>query len=214
MLLRSIAAAVVVSFALSPAYAEQPAKAKGKATAKRVVQAPKERHQCKVGPYEKQTRLVMETVKNKPVYVAYWSSDGPFHCSFETWPGDGRARWVDSKAGTVINLISGTMLIERNGDKYYIHARDVDRMPYCGTFGTITGVLTVPVKKGQCDWTETSTEEAGRLKQNDNTPAEAVPAEAPPAEPAPAASPLEAAPVNPIPAVGGEPGRVSRADPG
>src|SRR5690606_38136308 len=153
MLLRATALAVSIAFALSPAYAQPTGKttqqnAKStKSKSKRTAQAPKQRHQCKVGPYEKQTRLVMETVRNKPVYIAYWSSDGPFHCSFETWPGDGRARWVDLKAGTVINLISGTMLIERNGDKYYVHARDVDRMPYCGTFGLISGVLTIPTKK-------------------------------------------------------------------
>lgn len=176
MLLRTIAvaAAVAVSVALAPVpvQAQQNGGAKGKSSnaktakkkARHVAQGPKQRHQCKVGPYEKQTRFVMETVKNKPVYIAYWSSDGPFHCSFETWPGDGRAHWVDSKAGTVINLIGGTMLIERNGDKYFIYAREVDRMPYCGTFGLISGVLTVPVKKGvSCDWRETSVGEAGML---------------------------------------------------
>ena len=103
-------------------------------------------------------------MKNKPVYIAYWSSSGPFHCSFETWPGDGRAHWVDSKAGTVINLIKGTMRIERNGDKYYIHADEVDRMPYCGTFGLITGVLTVPTKKGRpCDWNDMSADDGNVL---------------------------------------------------
>src|SRR5262245_44055406 len=82
-----------------------------------VLTGPKHRYQCKVGPYEKQTRLVMETIKDKPVYLAYWSSNGPFHCSFESWPGDGRATWVDSSAGTVLNLISGTMLIQREKGK-------------------------------------------------------------------------------------------------
>lgn len=139
---------------------------------------PKLRHQCKVGPYEKQTRLVMETVRDKPVYLAYWSSNGPFHCSFESWPGDGRAKWMDSSAGTVINLISGTMLIERTSTGFLVHARDVDRMPYCGTFGLINGILTVPVRKGtDCNWTETTPEEAGRL--NPDVP------EAPAAPPGP-----------------------------
>jgi hypothetical protein len=209
MLLRSIAVAVAVAFAVLPVNAQQNGKSKenGKSKAsaskggsKQVAQGPKERHQCKVGPYEKQTRLVMETVKNKPVYIAYWSSNGPFHCSFETWPGDGRAHWVDSKAGTVINLISGTMLIERTGDKYFVHAREVDRMPYCGTFGLISGVLTVP-KKGQCDWQETSSEEAGMLKQNEPAPADAAPADRP-----------DAAPPTPI-TEASEAGRISRVDP-
>jgi len=158
MIVRSVAVAIAVAFSATPALAQQKT-SKGK----QVVNAPKERHQCKVGPYEKQTRLVMETVKQKPVYIAYWSSNGPFHCSFETWPGDGRAQWTDSSAGTVINLISGTMLIEKNGDKYFVHARDVARMPYCGTFGSINGVLTVPARKGDCDWRETDPEEAGKL---------------------------------------------------
>ena len=196
MLLRPATLVVAFAFALAPAQAQQSGKNKDKPQAKskqRVAQGPKQRHQCKVGPYEKQTRLVMETVKNKPVYLAYWSSNGPFHCSFETWPGDGRAHWVDSKAGTVINLISGTMLIERNGDKYYIHAREVDRMPYCGTFGLISGVLTVPTKKGACDWKETSVEEAGALQQNESAPADA----------APGADPQETEPAAPTPRAGG-----------
>ncbi|MGH8664847.1 MAG: hypothetical protein ACREUX_11330 [Burkholderiales bacterium] len=199
MLLRSMAVAVAVAFALAPAYAQQNGKSKDKVKSKRVVQGPKQRHQCKVGPYEKQTRLVMETVKNKPVYIAYWSSSGPFHCSFESWPGDGRAQWVDSKAGTVINLIKGTMRIERNGDKYYIHANEVDRMPYCGTFGLITGVMTVPTKKGRpCDWQDMSEDDGNVLKQKE-TPADAEPApapqDAPPAETGPSAGSEAAGPI-------------------
>ena len=164
MLVRAFAVAVIAVTIAAPAALAQQKKGR------QVVSAPKERHQCKVGPYEKQTRLVMETVKDKPVYIAYWSSNGPFHCSFETWPGDGRARWVDSSAGTVINMISGTMLIEKTGDKYFVHARDVARMPYCGTFGSINGVLTVPARKGDCDWRETEPEDAGKLNPEPSEP--------------------------------------------
>jgi hypothetical protein len=188
MLARLTLLAAAIALAGPPALAQQKKVQQNKAQkGKQAVNGPKLRHQCKVGPYEKQTRLVMETVKNKPVYLAYWSSNGPFHCSFETWPGDGRARWTDSSAGTVINLISGTMLIEKNGDKYFIHARDVDRMPYCGTFGLINGVLTVPARKGNCDWKETESEEAGKLLQ------EPEPAEQPKSDPFPGA---QAAAVN------------------
>lgn len=177
----AVTAATAVALALAapaaiPQQQQQPQKAsqpqKKAQKGKPVATGPKLRHQCKVGPYEKQTRLVMETIKGKPVYLAYWSSNGPFHCSFESWPGDGRANWVDSSAGTVINLISGTMLIERNGDKYFVHAREIDRMPYCGTFGVISGILTVPVRKGECDWRETSSEEAGQLRPQDRSPEE------------------------------------------
>jgi hypothetical protein len=210
MLLRAMAVAVAlpVAFGLAPANAQQngsgkSAGAKSKAPSKRVAQGPKQRHQCKVGPYEKQTRLVMETVSNKPVYLAYWSSNGPFHCSFETWPGDGRAQWVDSKAGTVINLIKGTMRIERSGDKYYIHADEVDRMPYCGTFGLITGVLTMP-RKGQCDWKEMSPDDGNVLKQKEA-----------PSEPDPAQAPQESAPSETGTSAGLEPrSPVGLADPG
>jgi len=160
MLKRSMLLAAAVAIAVSPVMAQQK---KNSVKAKKVVKAPKLLHKCQVGPYEKQTRLVMETVRDKPVYIAYWSSNGPFHCSFETWPGDGRAQWTDSNAGTVINLISGTMLIEKNGDKYFIHARDVARMPYCGTFGSINGVLTVPSRRGACAWQETESEESRKL---------------------------------------------------
>ncbi len=171
MLVRSVLAAVAVALSIGPANAQQQKpqntqktqKAKQPSKAKPVATGPKVRHQCKVGPYEKQTRLVMETVRDKPVYLAYWSSNGPFHCSFESWPGDGRARWIDSSAGMVINLIGGTMLIEKTKDRFLIHARDVERMPYCGTEGLINGVLTVPLRKGACNWKETDVEEAGRL---------------------------------------------------
>jgi hypothetical protein len=175
MLLRAMALAVSVGFALSPAHAEQGAKS-SKGKSKRTAQAPKQRYQCKVGPYEKQTRLVLVTVRSKPVYVAYWSSDGPFHCSFETWRGAGRAHWFVSMEGTVNNLISGSMPIERNGDKYLIHARDVDRMPYCGTFGLISGVLTVPLKKGICDWKELP---SGSAAGEEAEPDEGTPAASP-----------------------------------
>ncbi len=155
MLVRLMLLAASVAVAAAPAIAQQK-----KAPAKKAAaNAPKLTHQCKVGPYEKQTRLVMQTVKEKPVYIAYWSSNGPFHCSFETWPGDGRARWTDAKASTVIDMISGSLLIEKNGDKYFVHARDIARMPYCGTFGAINGVLTVPIRKGDCNWQETEPED-------------------------------------------------------
>ncbi|RPI47052.1 MAG: hypothetical protein EHM59_05670 [Betaproteobacteria bacterium] len=184
MLMRSMLLAAAVAIAVPPVMAQQNKKPLKKG--KQVVNAPKHRHQCKVGPYEKQTRLVMETVKDKPVYIAYWSSNGPFHCSFETWPGDGRARWTDSTTGTVINLISGSMLIEKNGDKYFIHARDVARMPYCGTFGSINGVLTVPARRGACDWRETGSEDSRNLFPEPTEP-EPQTEPAPPTEPAPAA---------------------------
>lgn len=172
----ALAASAVAALALTatPAIPQHKKAQKGKP----VATGPKQRHICKVGPYEKQTRLVMETVANNPVYLAYWSSDGPFHCSFESWPGDGRATWITSSAGTVINLISGTMLIEKNGDKYFVHAREVDRQPYCGTFGKISGILTVPTRRGECDWRETTSEEAGLLGASERQPAEAA---APPA---------------------------------
>lgn len=197
MLVRTVLAAVAVALSIGPGNAQQQKPQKAQKTqktqktpkAKSVATGPKVRHQCKVGPYEKQTRLVMETVRDKPVYLAYWSSDGPFHCSFESWPGDGRARWIDSSAGMVINLIGGTMLIEKTKDRFLIHARDVERMPYCGTEGLINGVLTVPLRKGACNWKETDVEEAGRL----NPPEAASPPQAAP-EAGPSASALNLQP--------------------
>lgn len=189
--LRALTAALAIAMALAmpTAIAQQPPQKKMMQKGKPVATGPKVTHQCKVGPYEKQTRLVLQTIQGKPVYLAYWSSNGPFHCSFESWPGDGRATWVDSSAGTVINLISGTMLIERNGDKYFVHAREIDRMPYCGTFGVISGVLTVPVRKGDCDWRETSSEEAGQLRPQEAGSEEATQKPAPAIVPPAPASP-------------------------
>ena len=48
--------------------------------------------QCKIGPYEKQTRFAIETANGKPAYIAYWSSNGPYRCSFESSPNDGKTR--------------------------------------------------------------------------------------------------------------------------
>jgi len=124
---------------------------------------PDHRMQCKVGPYEKQVRFVMETAKGRPVYLAYWSSNGPFRCSFESRPQDGYATWMDASAGTVIKLIKGTVLIEIQGNTYSVTARDVDRMTYCGTDGLINGVLIVPRNGGECTWKETTSAEAGNL---------------------------------------------------
>ena len=131
---------------------------------------PDHRMKCQIGPYEKQTRFVMETAKGKPVYIAYWSSDGPYRCSFESRPQDGYAQWLEASVGTVIRLISGTVLIEEKRGVYTVTARDIDRMTYCGTDGLINGVLTVPRKGGECRWEETTSAEAAQLNTPDNTP--------------------------------------------
>lgn len=162
MLKHAIAVTASLVLACGSAAAAEVPKKKSQPRAQQRV-AVKDRLQCKVGPYEKQTRLVMETVKGKPVYLAYWSSNGPFHCSFESWPGDGRAQWLDSSAGMVISLISGTLLVEDDKTHYTITAREVDRMAYCGTTGVISGVLKVPKNKRDCTWEEKSSEEAAHL---------------------------------------------------
>ncbi len=148
--------------------AKKPAPARAPTSAKSTAQTqspkPDHRMQCKIGPYEKQTRFVMETAKGKPVYVAYWSSNGPFRCSFESRPQDGYAQWLESSAGTVVKLVKGVLLIEQNGGNYFVTARDVDRMTYCGTDGLINGILTVPQKGGECTWKELTSEEASQLR--------------------------------------------------
>ncbi|MGH8618883.1 MAG: hypothetical protein ACREUW_14415 [Burkholderiales bacterium] len=175
--LRFVLAACACALASAAWGADAPAKSAAKPAVKPAPRAPTtanvtpppqqlkpdHRMQCKVGPYEKQTRFVMETAKGKPVYIAYWSSNGPFRCSFESRPQDGYATWMDASAGTVITLIKGTVLIENDGNHYTVTARDVDRMTYCGTDGLINGVLTVPRKGGECTWKETSAAEAGHL---------------------------------------------------
>ena len=126
------------------------------------------RMQCTVGDYAKQIRFVMQTNKGKPIYVAWWSSSGPFHCSFESRREDGR--WADSVAGTTIALRNGSLLIERKGDFYNVKMLDVDRMTHCGTEGVINGTLVVPRKRGECTWTEPAPAEAAP-PQTGETPA-------------------------------------------
>ena len=154
MLARSVVAMFVFTLAAAPTLAQVNIEKRG--NTRLGATAPTQRYQCQVGPLKKQTRLVMETIKGSPVYLAYWSSNGPFHCSFESWPNDGRAQWVKSTAGMLINLISGSMLIKREHNRYVLHARDVDRMTYCGTEGVISGILTVPTRKGNCTWVESA----------------------------------------------------------
>ncbi len=154
-------AATVAALAMAAgiATAAEPAK-KAAPRAKPVV---KELHQCKIGPYEKQTRFAIETSNGKPTYIAYWSSNGPYRCSFESAPADGRTRWLDSDIGIVVSMLKGTLIIEDDKTHFTITARDVDRMAYCGTFGVISGVLTVPKNKKDCTWEEKTSEEAGHL---------------------------------------------------
>ena len=153
----AMTAALVIAGASSNA--AEPAQ-KGKARAKPVV---KELLQCKIGPYEKQTRFAIETADGKPAYIAYWSSNGPYRCSFESSPQDGKTKWLDSSVGIVISMLKGTLLIEDEKTHFRITAREVDRMPYCGTFGVISGVLTVPKNKKDCTWEEKTSEEASHL---------------------------------------------------
>lgn len=162
--LAALAAAAL--FALPAAAAQTEAKPEAKPLPKpkpRAQPVVKKLLQCKIGPYEKQTRFAMETANGKPVYLAYWSSNGPYRCSFEAAPGDGKTRWMDSSLGIVVTLLSGTLIVEDDKTHFTITARDVDRMPYCGTFGVISGVLTVPKDKQECTWQEKSSDEAGHL---------------------------------------------------
>jgi hypothetical protein len=153
------ALAVSLVLGTGPALAADPAN-KAKSKPAPVV---KKLLQCKIGPYEKQTRFAMETVNGKPVYIAYWSSNGPYRCSFESSPGDGKTRWLDADAGIVVSMRSGTLLIEDDKTHFTITAREIERMPYCGTFGQISGVLTVPKGTNECTWEEKTSEEAGHL---------------------------------------------------
>jgi hypothetical protein len=161
----TLTAALTITFACTSGHAAEPAQ-KAPPRAKPVV---KQLLQCKIGPYEKQTRFALETANGKPVYIAYWSSNGPYRCSFESAPHDGRTTWLDSSVGIVVSMLKGTLLIEDEKTHFRITAREVDRMPYCGTFGVISGVLTVPKDKKDCTWEEKTSEQAGHI---DPEPAE------------------------------------------
>jgi len=156
---RLLALSIVLALAGISTHAAEPAK-KAAPRQKPVV---KQLLQCKIGPYEKQTRFALETANGKPVYIAYWSSNGPYRCSFESAPHDGRTTWLDSSVGIVVSMLKGTLLIEDEKTHFCITAREVDRMPYCGTFGIISGVLTVPKDKKDCTWEEKTSEEAGHI---------------------------------------------------
>jgi hypothetical protein len=156
---RLLTLGILLALAGTASHAAEPAK-KAAPRQKPVV---KQLLQCKIGPYEKQTRFALETANGKPVYIAYWSSNGPYRCSFESAPHDGRTTWLDSSVGTVVSMLKGTLLIEDEKTHFRITAREVDRMPYCGTFGVISGVLTVPKDKKDCTWEEKTSEEAGHI---------------------------------------------------
>src|ERR1043166_7143121 len=140
--------------------------------------------QCRIGASERlQTRLAMQITKNKPVYVAFWNSNGPYRCSFEARrSGDGFTRWSETNVGTLVTLIKGTVLIRHVGKDFEVTMRDVDRMTYCGQFGKLSGTFTVPANKSECTWQEITSEEAGDLNQPAPAPAPSPQSEASPRE--------------------------------
>lgn len=116
-----------------------------------------ERLMCTFGPYERQVRFAMELVKGKPSYIAFWNSSGAFRCSFDAKRDDAMSKWADYGDNTVITLLrgKGSALIEKERGGYLVRVQDLDRMPFCGTHGEITGILTMTRQKGgktECHW--------------------------------------------------------------
>jgi hypothetical protein len=116
-----------------------------------------ERLMCTFGPYERQVRFAMELVKGQPSYIAFWNSSGAFRCSFDAKRDDAMSRWADYGNHTLITLLrgKGSALIEKEHSGYLVRVQELDRMPFCGTTGEITGILTLTRQKGgkaECHW--------------------------------------------------------------
>ena len=124
-----------------------------KITSKDSKTPPIERFTCRTGPNDEQARLIAEAVKGRVMEFAFYSRLGTRVCSIHGRRGDGVTKWedVDAQAGaTVIKLRSGSAQIEYKPGHVQLKFASVERMPYCGMYGDLNGMIEADVKKPEC----------------------------------------------------------------
>ena len=114
---------------------------------------PLEKFSCRTGPNDEQARLIAQVVKGRVMEFAFYSRLGTRVCSIHGRRGDGLTKWedVEEKTGTtVIKLRSGSAQLEYKPGHVQLKFDDVERMPYCGMYGDLNGMIEADVKKPEC----------------------------------------------------------------
>lgn len=115
---------------------------------------PLEKFMCRTGPNDEQVRLIVEAVKGRAMEFAFYSRLGTRVCSIQSRRGDGQTHWedADGQAGkALIKLRSGHALLEYlPGHHVKVTFSDVERMPYCGMYGELNGLIEAVQKKAEC----------------------------------------------------------------
>ena len=95
-------------------------------------------------------RLVVVAVKGKPMEFAYYSRLGNKVCSIHGRRGDAYTKWDDKADKSHIKLLAGGADLEYKPGYAKLKFSDVSRMPYCGMFGELNGVVEVSSSKSEC----------------------------------------------------------------
>ncbi|MEO7726345.1 MAG: hypothetical protein ABIS45_03775 [Burkholderiales bacterium] len=112
-----------------------------------------EKFSCSTGPNDEQVRLIAEAVKGRAMEFAFYSRLGTRVCSIHSRRGDGLTRWEDAEGGggkSLVRLLAGNALLEYESGHVKLTFSDVERMPYCGMYGDLNGVIEAVIKKPEC----------------------------------------------------------------
>lgn len=113
-----------------------------------------EKFMCRTGPNDEQVRLIVEAVKGRAMEFAFYSRLGTRVCSIQSRRGDGQTHWEDADGDSTkarVKLRSGHALVEyQPGHHVKVTFSDVERMPYCGMYGELNGLIEAVQKKAEC----------------------------------------------------------------
>ena len=105
---------------------------------------------CRTGPNDEQVRLVVVAVKGKPMEFAYYSRFGNKVCSIHGRRGDAYTKWEDKADAAHIKLLAGGANLVYKPGYAKLKFSEVTRMPYCGMYGDLNGVVEVSRDKSEC----------------------------------------------------------------
>ncbi len=149
--MRGTAIAICFAVGLGAAIAADTPKKSQPAKAATAVRGPSmEQLSCRTGPNDEQVRLTVVMVKGKPMEFAYYSRLGNKVCSIHGRRGDAYTKWEDTDEKSHVKLLEGVADLEYRPGYVKLKFSDVGRMPYCGMFGELNGVVEVTSKKSEC----------------------------------------------------------------
>ncbi len=112
-----------------------------------------EKFSCSTGPNDEQVRLIVEAVKGRAMEFAFYSRLGTRVCSIHSRRGDGQTNWEDAEGAggkALVRLRTGNALLEYEAGHVKLTFSNVERMPYCGMYGDLNGVIEAIIKKPEC----------------------------------------------------------------